>query len=454
MIKLLEEVSCDVALARATVINQYRVLGVLGQGAFGITYLGLDMTTDKKVAIKEFLPELLSYRSTSNMVRPKTYSELSTFEHFKQRFLEEAQNLARFKHHNIVRINDYFEANDTAYMVMEYENGSSLDEKIIKGAAFSESEVTALLHQLMNGLRRLHQVNIIHRDIKPGNIYIRERDGSAVLLDFGSARQALYQKSQNLTTLLTVGYSPIEQYSAGGTHQGPWSDIYALSAVGYELLTGNRPMESTIRSEMKMRTGVDPMPSAYQSCSSRFSPIFLRIIDCGLEILADDRPQSVDEWQKRFEGLQSRTEIKDIEHLKMSLNAQSPDYPFHSLGRDTNSRTVVPVIEKAAPSIYQSKSLDFEEVYEKPAGGMSFATLVVIFLLGVTAPLAFNVLLSELHKDFFVWGLIGFSLAMFAYFVVGKALLPRVAKYCGVVLFLIIGVLLLLNFPSYCNGCF
>ncbi|MBT5229312.1 MAG: serine/threonine protein kinase, partial [Methylococcales bacterium] len=252
-------------LEPGTELNQYKILKVLGQGTFGITYLAVNLTLNQHVAIKEFLPEPVAYREHSNTVRPKSANDQLTFQHFKQRFLEEAQNLALFKHQNIVRINGYFEANETAYMVMDYETGISLEQQLAQGYRYSEAELTSFVRQLSSGLHRLHQVGIIHRDIKPDNIFIRAHDNSPVLLDFGSARHALHQKTQDMTTLLTVGYAPIEQYSTNGTRQGPWTDIYSLAAVCYELVTGNRPMESTIRSETKMRTGSDPLPLAAET---------------------------------------------------------------------------------------------------------------------------------------------------------------------------------------------
>ena len=146
------------------------------------------------------------------------------------RFIFEAQTLSNFKHPNIVSILSVSEDNNTAYMVMEYEEGVSLKEKLGRRKKLEENELVKTILPILDGLEMVHKSGFIHRDIKPGNIYIR-KDGSPVLLDFGSARHALGEKTKTLTSLFTSGYAPFEQYFSKSDEQGEWTDIYGLGAT-------------------------------------------------------------------------------------------------------------------------------------------------------------------------------------------------------------------------------
>ena len=229
-------------------LHWYLIDKVLGQGGFGITYLAHDPNLDQFVAVKEYLPMELAVRDSDNSVYPASEANGERYRWGLERFISEARTLAKFKHPAIVRVLSVFEENNTAYMVMEYERGESFQQVIDQRKQFTEQELMQILGPLLDGLELIHSHGFIHRDIKPANIYIR-RDGSPVLLDFGSARQALGEQTKSLTSIVSPGYAPFEQYYSKSDKQGPWTDIYSLAATVYRAMTGLMPMDAIDRSE-------------------------------------------------------------------------------------------------------------------------------------------------------------------------------------------------------------
>ena len=235
------------ALPEGSVLaGQYIIADVLGQGGFGITYLAADHKTGNKVAIKEYFPDSMATRSQTAVV-PFSGERGESYEYGKECFLQEAQTLAQFiGSENIVRIYSYFEENGTAYFVMDYIKGISLDDHIKQnGGKLSFEETYRILAPVMNALSIVHSRGIIHRDIAPDNIYITN-DGTVKLLDFGAARYSLGDRSQSLDIVLKHGFAPKEQYVRRGK-QGPFTDVYALAATYYFALTGKRPPDSVDR---------------------------------------------------------------------------------------------------------------------------------------------------------------------------------------------------------------
>ena len=280
-------------------LHWYEVLGILGQGGFGITYLGRDTNLDQKVAIKEFLPIELATRSADSQIHPLTDNHTDTFGWGLNRFLTEAKTLARFRHPNIVRVLSVFEANNSAYMVMEYEDGEELTAALRSGRVQGEASLKAVVYPLLDGLRQVHESGFIHRDIKPENIFLRD-DGSPVLLDFGSARHALGAETRTLTALVTPGYAPFEQYDQsqeGEGKQGPWTDIYALGATLYKAVTGNGPPDAMARVNAVLE-GKDILVPSGDVAVGEFSTKFLEAIDAALCFRPTQRPQSVRVWRE------------------------------------------------------------------------------------------------------------------------------------------------------------
>lgn len=267
--------------------DSYRVERVLGAGGFGITYEATDVHLGASVAIKEYFPWEYATRVAPLDVRPYSERVTSVFGWGLSGFLEEARTLAKFRHPGIVRVYRVFEANSTAYMVMEFEQGQSLEAWLkALGRIPDRTEMERIVSPLLDALESLHDLHFIHRDISPDNIILRS-DLTPVLLDFGSARKVVAAKTKVLTGLVKQGYSPQEQYSTEGRFQGPWTDCYALGATLYRALTGSPPQEATERGFEDSTVSVEAM------FQKDFSQGFLRAIDQCLKVKPSDRPQSI-----------------------------------------------------------------------------------------------------------------------------------------------------------------
>jgi serine/threonine protein kinase len=282
-------------------LHWYVIKRILGQGGFGITYLAEDTNLHQEVAIKEFLPVEMAVRENDASVHPIS-SEYG--EHFKwglDRFMSEAQTLARFKHPNIVRVLTVFPENNTAYMVMEYEQGKGMHELLKDNKILSQDEVNTIILPILDGLEQVHAAGFIHRDIKPPNIFIRN-DESPVLLDFGSARQSFGHQTQTLTSMVSPGFAPFEQYVSKSDKQGPWTDIYGLGATMYRAVTGRSPVDAMDRSEALLHISRDIYVKASEINPEGCSNSFITAIDHALAFKPEDRPQSISEWRQEFDS--------------------------------------------------------------------------------------------------------------------------------------------------------
>ena len=290
------------ALPEKHALAGFEITRVLGHGAFGITYLAHDRNLNRRVAIKEYLPRHLADRDETLTVRPFDASAADEYCEGLSRFIAEARMLGQFEHANIAQIHSVFEENGTAYMVMRYEEGRTLSSILRERGTLSEAETLEILFPLLAGLEAIHQAGILHRDIKPGNIFLRS-DGSPILLDFGSARKAAADGPQELTALVTSGYAPIEQYSRESALQGPWTDLYGLGATLYRAVTGYKPPDALQRGAALANGAEDTMRKGSEHTGGRYRRAFLEAIDFALEYKIARRPQSVDEWRRRFSNL-------------------------------------------------------------------------------------------------------------------------------------------------------
>jgi len=289
------------ALDEGHKLHWYKIEKILGEGGFGITYLALDANLDRQVAIKEYLPSDLATREKDSTLQPISEDRQQMYTWGLDRFHKEAKTLAKFSHPNVVRVYNVFRANNTAYMVMEFEYGDSLELLIKENQLSSEADALNLLFPLLDALENVHHANIIHRDIKPANIYIRN-NGSPVLLDFGSARIAMGTKTRTLTSVVSPGFAPFEQYNPEGTKQGPWTDIYALGATLYAIVAGRGPLDAIVRGQARLEGKEGILIPAAEIGKDRYSNQFLTAIDRSLEFMPKDRPQSIAEWRSMFPG--------------------------------------------------------------------------------------------------------------------------------------------------------
>ena len=238
------------ALPCGTVLGGKYILGhVLGQGGFGITYIAQDYQTKERVAVKEFFPDAMAMRTQTHTVSAHSGEQKENFQYGKACFLSEAETLAEFiGNPNIIRVYSYFEENGTAYYVMEYIEGESLQQYVrAHDGKISWEETKKFLFPIMEALGAVHEKGIIHRDVTPDNIYIT-KDGDVKLIDFGAARYSLGEKSRSLDVIIKHGFAPMEQYTRR-SKQGPYTDVYALAATMYYVLSGKLPQDSIDRLE-------------------------------------------------------------------------------------------------------------------------------------------------------------------------------------------------------------
>jgi serine/threonine protein kinase len=332
------------ALPLGTRLGDYRLDAMIGHGGFGITYRAFDSQLAKIVAIKEYLPVEFAIRQGDGQVVPRSGRVAEDFAWGRERFLDEARALARFRHPHIVPVLRYFEANGTAYTVMEFEDGRSVAELLRDpGRRLAPDDVRRLADGLLAGLGAMHAQDFLHRDIKPSNIIVR-RDGVPVLIDFGAARQAMGERSRTLTGVLTPQYAPIEQYALDGK-QGPWSDIYSAAAVLYHAITGRPPADAAAR------VGKDPYRPLAETEADRYEPAFLAAVDRALAFAPAERPQSVGEWSGLFGA--SLRRIDDAPTQRLANRADTTPPRLGGARRDLNEPTSgAPAARRASVGVW------------------------------------------------------------------------------------------------------
>ena len=318
-----QEESADThVLPDGTILNErYRIKHFLGQGGFGITYEGLDTLLNARVAIKEFFPKSLAERHTSISlnVTVTLKADLPNYKTGLDSFLQEARNLAQFMgEESIVHVSDYFRANNTAYIVMEYVDGITVAEYVERNGRVPFSKCMEYMDPVMKALETIHGKKMVHRDISPSNIMIR-KNGGVKLLDFGAAR-IVDSVSRSLSVIIRPGYTPIEQYSEKRS-QGPYTDIFALCGTFYYMLTGSAPENlydrMTKRAELKHPSEL----GAYISLEQELAVLK------GLEINPEDRFQTIGELREVLSGSKSISEKGEVK--KTDGPAEVPAAPFH-----------------------------------------------------------------------------------------------------------------------------
>jgi serine/threonine protein kinase len=272
--------------------GRYRVDTVLGAGGFGITYVGQDLHLNRAVAIKEYFPADHAQREGHYSVRSLDSGNRQFFALGRTWFLREARTLAKYHHPNIVGVMDHFEENSTAYMILRFEEGQSLSRWLRSlGRPPNQYEVDSFMLPILSALETMHKNNDMHRDVAMDNIILRPT-GDPVLIDFGSARQAIGAHSRSIDAVVKFGYSPPEQYSVDPRLQGPWSDVYALASTLHLAVTGKLPPDAPGRQLD------DNYERLAESGLEGYRIGLLEGIDWGLALRPAERPQSISEWRR------------------------------------------------------------------------------------------------------------------------------------------------------------
>ena len=323
-----------------TSIQEFRIKAVLGEGGFAIVYLADDVSLHREVALKEYMPAALAVRATDWRVGPRSGSHRETFAKGLSSFINEARMLARFKHPALIDVLRFWTENGTAYMAMPYYRGKTLRQLARDpGAIRDEAGVRRLIEPILNALELMHRDNCFHRDISTDNIMVLP-DGSPVLLDFGAARRIVADPEQVATIILKPGFAPIEQYSDDleAAPQGPWTDIYALSAVCYFIISGKMPTASVARI---VRDSVIPLASM---SLTGFTQGFLQALDRGLGVHPVDRPQTV----REFLDLLGPTEVSPPPSVQRSAPSKS-DSSRQRTNPAEGDRMLLPPLDSTLP---------------------------------------------------------------------------------------------------------
>ena len=291
------------ALPPGTRFEEYRLDAVLGSGGFGITYRAYDGNLENFVAIKEYLPSEFATRAERYTVVPQSSTDAQDYHWGLNRLLEE----------------------------------------------------------VLSGLLVMHEAGYVHRDIKPGNLMLREEDGSAVVLDFGAARQAVGQRSKAITSILTPGYAPIEQYDSKADDVGPWSDIYALGMVAYRCVSGlgDSELPDAVTRGRIQRKGQVGLPPAVEAGKGKYNAKLLDAIDWAIEVNEDDRPRAVGEWQRALRNAGSNEESELCSHANVADNTEISEYMKWTNPADCNDGALYP----KSVGNYRSNVLGLYDMY-------------------------------------------------------------------------------------------
>ena len=324
-------------LKPGSVLNKKYMIGhALGEGGFGITYVGCDTLLNLKVAIKEYYPYGLANRNNQVMsdVTVLTEHKKDTYERGRKKFLEEARILAQCIYDSgIVSVREFFEENNTAYIVMEYLEGLTLKRYISKYGKMSASMVKRLMIPLLDSLEKVHNMGLIHRDISPDNIMLM--NGNYLkLMDFGAARDISSSVQRSLSVMLKPGYAPEEQYRSRGK-QGPWTDIYALCATMYKCITGETPLESN------QRVYEDEL-QLISELGIKIDQTFEDAIMKGMSILQRDRFQNIAELRIALVGVNNEKRIfpKETELIELSTEESERKVKYEEVRKEQIARTL------------------------------------------------------------------------------------------------------------------
>ena len=342
------------ALPIGTLLGEFEIIGLIGEGGFGIVYLAYDHSLQRKVAVKEYMPSGIAARINGVTVA-KSRQHKETFEVGLRSFINEARLLAQFDHPCLVKVHRFWEANGTAYMVMPFYEGETLKEALRQRCNVPDEDwLKQLLNHLLDALMVMHKESCFHRDIAPDNILIL-KDGRPLLLDFGAARRVINDMTQNLTVILKPGYAPIEQYAeVASMKQGPWTDIYALAAVVYFAVMGKPPIPAVARIIS------DSLVPLSETVAGQYTPAFLQGIDEALAVKPENRPQNIEEFRKLIGLVVAGLEEPTLETFRSAKKEQ-----------------ISPALGDSSPELIISKSN-----YPRVLYGVGVIIVLAAFIIG------------------------------------------------------------------------
>lgn len=374
------------ALPIGTRLSEFEIVGLVGEGGFGIVYLADDHSLQRRVAIKEYMPSSLAMRGEDASVVVRSERHADTFQIGRNSFVNEARLLAKFDHPALLKVYRFWEANGTAYMAMPYYAGKTLRDMLREqpGTSPDEQWLRQMLGPVMDALELMHAEQCYHRDIAPDNIMLLA-DGRPVLLDFGAARRVISDMTQALTVILKPGYAPIEQYAEmPGVKQGPWTDIYALAAVVYFAIAGRTPPPAVGR---MMQDNYEPLA---ELAAGRYSDSFLTVIDQCLRVKGEERPQSIAEMRERLgivsAGPQVGATVSGIESAGAELKSGAAPRAVDSAGVATSSTaTAAPHIDPLPATVLapHARPTPVPERGEPPVAGKPSGPLIGAGLAGL-----------------------------------------------------------------------
>ena len=346
-------------------LGEFEIIDLVGEGGFGIVYLAQDHSLHRKVALKEYMPALLALRGHDTSVSVRSERDRATFEIGLRSFVNEARMLAQFDHPALVKVYRFWEANGTAYMVMPFFSGQTLQEVLKRrDDGPDEAWIRKILWPLMDALEIIHGDQVYHRDIAPDNIMLLA-DERPVLLDFGAARRVISDMTHALTVILKPGYAPIEQYAdMPGMQQGPWTDVYALAAVVYFMIRKRKPPPAVSR---MMQDSYEPLMGS--DPAGRYSHGFLQGIDRCLNVKAADRPQSIAAMR---EALDKATTVALPEAPPPETPAENADAPAPAPDAAADI-----ALDLAAPAVSASADIFSDVVVAPEPAGNSKVPLIV-----------------------------------------------------------------------------
>lgn len=324
--------------------EDYEIGRVLGAGGFGNTYLARDKALSRDVAIKEYFPRDIARRGEDYVVQVAHQRSERAYDWARQRFIQEAKLLAKFRHPNIVRVFRTLDANNTSYIVLDYVHGLELDAWLASlGGPPSQEEIDELLAPLVEALDIVHRAGVLHRDIKPANIVIREETGAPILIDFGASKYSMGEIAGTTMAIVSRGYSPYEAYAADSGSQGPWTDIYGLGATIYHVLANAVPPEAT---ERLLNDSILPLKDRGLA---GFREEFVEAIDWAMQVQPKARPQTMSEWQVAlFRGADPRL-------MKWQRPAPAARAHEENPGAETAPGTPAAPITEAPPKFERRK---------------------------------------------------------------------------------------------------